>query len=315
MRRFLLSLFTLIGSLVSIASPKVMAQTESKTAVRSGVRTEVLDESKDSGTSPKVGILLSGGGALGFAHIGVLQALEEAGISPDYVAGASMGALVGAFYCYGYSPEFIYDMVLDERLNEVTKLVSLTGAKVKGLSIFSNKRVRELLHKYFTTNNFDDLQKEMTVIVSNLSDSRTEHYSAGNNLQEYLLASMAIPAVFEPVVIDSKYYIDGGNFNHFPSYVLRYKVDILIGVDVMPRKKEVSLGGVMDVITSYMHSQAIINSKEGRSECDFLVDIHSIDKYSMSDFGKFKEIYQEGYDTMKAYIESHPEMVKRCATR
>lgn len=261
---------------------------------------------------PKVGILLSGGGALGFAHIGVLKALEEAGVSPQYIAGASMGALVGTFYSYGYSPDFIHDMVLDEKLYSKDKIFAITGAENKGLAIYTHKKVRALLDKYIKTNNFEDLKREMVMTVSNLTDSRTEAISSGSNLKEFVLASMSIPAVFEPVIINNKIYVDGGSLNHFPSYVLRDKVDVLIGVDVMPVKDTVIVNKLAEVVTAYIHSLAIVSSVPGRKACDYLIDCHANNKYAMLEFEKFNEIYDYGYNMMKEYIKEHPEMVECC---
>src|SRR5574344_1428218 len=261
---------------------------------------------------PKVGILLSGGGALGFAHIGVLQALEEYGISPEYVAGASMGALVGTFYCHGYSPEFIRDMVISEQLYKADKIFAITGADNKGMAIYTHKKIKNILNKYLESNNFEDLNKNMTITVSNITDSRTEAISSGGNLREYLLASMSTPAIFEPIIINNKIYVDGGSLNHFPSYVIKNKVDVLIGVDVMPEKSEVKVKNIKDIVTSYIHSLAIVSSVPGRKACDYLIDCHAIDQYAMLEFDKFEEIYRYGYLMMKTYLKDHPEMIEAC---
>lgn len=265
-----------------------------------------------SDKKPKVGILLSGGGALGFAHIGVLKALEEEGVSPQYIAGASMGALVGTFYSYGYSPDFIHDMVISEKLYIKDKIFAITGAENKGLAIYTHKKVRNLLDKYIKTDNFDGLKREMVMTVSNLTDSRTEAISSGGHLKEFLLASMSIPAVFEPVIINNKIYVDGGSLNHFPAYVLRDKVDVLIGVDVMPEKDTVRVTKLTEVVTSYIHSLAIVSSIPGRKACDYLIDCHAINEYAMLEFDKFNEIYDYGYNMMKDYIKEHPEMIEAC---
>ena len=259
----------------------------------------------------KVGVFLSGGGALGFAHIGMLQAMEEEGITPDYVAGASMGALVGAVYSAGKSPEEIKKIVLDEKLYRKSRLFSLSGAKVKGVSLSSHKKVRRILEKYIGTDNFAELQRHYMVSVSNLTQSTTEVKDSGGHLIDWVLASMSIPAVFEPVVMDGNIYIDGGSLNHFPTKEIREKVDILIGVDVMPEKDTVVINNIPDMISNYIHSVAMINGKEGRALCDYLIDSPAINYYRIMDFEKFEEIYNYGYETMKKYLEDHPELKVR----
>jgi NTE family protein len=264
---------------------------------------------------PKVGVFLSGGGALGFAHIGMLQAMEEVGITPDYVAGASMGALVGAVYSAGHSPEEIKKIVLDEKLYRKSRLFSLSGAKVKGVSLSSHKKVRKILEKYIGTDNFAELQRHYMVSVSNLTQSTTEVKDSGSHLIDWVLASMSIPAVFEPVVMDGNIYIDGGSLNHFPTKEIREKVDILIGVDVMPERDTLVIKNIPDMISSYVHSVAMISGKEGRALCDYLIDSPAINYYRIMDFEKFEEIYNYGYETMKKYLEDHPELmtdVSRC---
>lgn len=264
---------------------------------------------------PKVGVFLSGGGALGFAHIGMLQAMEEVGITPDYVAGASMGALVGAVYSAGHSPEEIKKIVLDEKLYRKSRLFSLSGAKVKGVSLSSHKKVRKILEKYIGTDNFAELQRHYMVSVSNLTQSTTEVKDSGSHLIDWVLASMSIPAVFEPVVMDGNIYIDGGSLNHFPTKEIREKVDILIGVDVMPERDTLVIKNIPDMISSYVHSVAMISGKDGRTLCDYLIDSPAINYYRIMDFEKFEEIYNYGYETMKKYLEDHPELmsdVSRC---
>lgn len=259
--------------------------------------------------NPKVGVFLSGGGALGFAHIGMLQAMEEVGITPDYVAGASMGALVGSFYCAGNTPQQIKDIVLKERLYKRGNLFALSGAKVKGVSLSANRKVRSILNRYIGTDRFENLEKHFMVAVSNLSKSQTEVVGSGGGLIDYLLASMAIPGVFEPVIINGDMYVDGGSLNHFPTQEIRDKVDILIGLDVMPRKGDVTIGNTKDLLVSFIHSLAIVSGKEGRDLCDYLVDSSAIDFYNAFDFDKFEEIYNYGYETMKRYLEDHPELI------
>lgn len=258
---------------------------------------------------PKVGVFLSGGGALGFAHIGMLQALEEAGISPEYVSGASMGALVGAFYSAGNDPQQIKEIVMKEKLYKRENLFALSGAKVKGVSLSANRKVRDILSRHIGTDQFDDLEKHFMVAVSNLTESQTEVIDSGDGLIDYLLASMAIPGVFEPVVIDGDIYVDGGSLNHFPTKSIREKVDILIGIDVMPRKGDVTISNTKDLLTSFIHSLAIVSGEEGRDLCDYMVESSAINFYSAFDFDKFEEIHNYGYETMKKYLEDHPELV------
>ncbi len=261
---------------------------------------------------PVVGVYLSGGGALGFAHIGALQALEDRGIYPDVIEGSSMGALVGAYYCSGYSPQEIKDIILEDKFYMKSKIFAVGGAQVKGASIYTHKKVRDILTKDIHAETFEELDKKFILTVSNLTDSRTEKRDSGDRLIDWLLASMSIPVVFEPVIIGGKVYMDGGSLNHFPTQYIRPYADVLIGIDVMPPKKEVKVDNIRDVLTAYIHSLAISSGQKGREICDYVVDCHAIDKYEMLQFNEFEEIYQIGYDTMVEYLNKNPQLIKDC---
>ena len=198
---------------------------------------------------------------------------------------------------------------MKEKLYKRENLFALSGAKVKGVSLSANRKVRNILSRHIGTDQFDDLEKHFMVAVSNLTESQTEVIDSGDGLIDYLLASMAIPGVFEPVVIDGDIYVDGGSLNHFPTKSIREKVDILIGIDVMPRKGDVTISNTKDLLTSFIHSLAIVSGEEGRDLCDYMVESSAINFYSAFDFDKFEEIYNYGYETMKNYLEGHPELV------
>jgi NTE family protein len=260
-------------------------------------------------SQPTVGVVLSGGGALGFAHIGCLQSLEEAGIYPDYVAGASMGALVGAFYANGMAPTEIYTMAQKEKIYKKTKLFYPSVDRVN-LGLSSHKNVEKLMNKYIGHNSFDSLQKHLYVSVTNLNTQECEFIGSGNMLKEYVLASSSIPAVFESVIIDGQFYVDGGTTNNMPAQAIRDKCDILIGIDVVPPSKLDTINDFIGLSIRTMNTMTISNSKEGRVMCDYVIDCMAIEKYNNFNFEKYKEIYEIGYETMKKYIEEHPGMME-----
>lgn len=261
---------------------------------------------------PKVGIVLSGGGALGFAHVGVLQALEEAGISPTYVAGASMGSLVGAFYANGFSPQDICDVVFKEDLYNTSSIFAfLEGSKNK-LGLSSHKKVAALLDKYFPSNSFNDLQRHLCVSVSDMTAHESKLVSKGNNLKEYVLASMSIPIVFEAMIIDDHVYVDGGTMNHFPAQGIRKDVDVLIGVDVLPFTDVVKLDNMIDMANRLIFLIAQTSAAEGKKMCDFYLESKACDQYTMFDFDKFEDIYRYGYLLTKDYLADNPGMVEKC---
>ena len=253
----------------------------------------------------KLGLALSGGGALGFAHIGAIQALEEHGIKPDYVSGSSMGAIIGVIYCAGYTPTEIMKVIKDEKLYKLEKLMSpKISLKRQGLS--SHATLRTTLQEMLPHDCFDSLKIPFTVCVTNITSGKSEYYFSGKGLINWVVASASIPGVFEPVFVNDTAYVDGGVLNNLPAEALHNRgCDYIIGVDVLPFL-DVQKSSIMDIalwsIRLMQHSNTIDDSKY----CNWLITSNAIKSYNEFDFDKYKEIYQYGYKAMTDYIHSHP---------
>lgn len=261
------------------------------------------------GAQSRVGVVLSGGGALGFAHIGALMALEEEGIRPHYIAGASMGSLVGLCYASGMSGKAIYDMVRHEQFDRTLKILAPAGIGATGLA--SHKNVYKLLDKYVPYNSFDSLPNHFAVSVSNLSEGKCEYVSKGDKLKDYVVASSSIPAVFEAVKIDTSYYVDGGLFDNFPASTIRKQSDLLIGIDVSPLPRVVKVNSVREAALRTLRVLVAANSQPGRELCDYVIDSYAIEQYNEMDFHQFEAIVQYGYEATKNYLQAHPDLQKR----
>ena len=247
----------------------------------------------------RVGLVLSGGGALGFAHIGAIQALEEAGFKPTIVSGTSMGSLIGVLYAAGYKPDEIMQIVKDEQLYRNATLLRIHFSKNPG--IYNLDAISRLLKELMPDNSFDSLPKGFCACVMNLTEATSEYVCTGNQLAEYVIASASIPTVFEAQTINGVQYTDGGMLNNFPAQPIRDKCDFLIGIDVLPlthkqatRTHEAMLFGLRDV----QH----VNSLPGHALCDLLIEVHAIDNYGEFDFREYEAIYNIGYDTAKKQI-------------
>lgn len=257
-----------------------------------------------------IGVVLSGGGALGYAHLGALQALEEAGIKPAYVAGTSMGALVGAFYAKGMSPSEICDMIKTEKFDELRKIITVVG-KNDNLGFSSHRNILKVLKKYIPANSFDSLQKHFAVCATNIVSSQAEIVSSGGHLWEYVLGSASIPGVFEAVKLGGGVYVDGGVMNNMPTVAIRKYCDVVIGIDVNPETEtRPKIKNTFQVAFQTLRTLVRHNSVEGREMCDYLIEPMAIEKYAEFDFNKFDEIYAYGYTAMKQYLAAHPEMAQ-----
>ncbi len=258
----------------------------------------------------RVGIVLSGGGALGYAHIGVLQALYEHGIEVDCVAGTSMGALVGVMYANNIAPKQIHDIILKERYNDRKRILNISININKSLGLSTHKNVRQTLLKYLP-DTFEELPKKYFVCVTDITNGEERVVSSGGHLVDYVLASSSIPGVFEALNIDGHYYVDGGVLNNLPAREIRKCCDVLIGIDVHPDKSHAPvMENIIDVTMATLHVLMQENSEEGRALCDYVVEPRANEQYKAFDFEHFEGIYEIGYNAMNKYLTEHPELLE-----
>jgi NTE family protein len=264
---------------------------------------------QDTAAPKSIGICLSGGGALGYAHIGALQALEEVGIKPDYISGTSMGSVVGLMYAAGYSPSEILQIIKKEKTYRVATIFKLNVTRFSGYS--KHTKLEEVLRKYIPYNNFDSLKIKFSTCCIDFRNNKVLLTNKGEHLKEFTIASASIPLVFENYVIDGVEYVDGGLRNNFPiEPLIDAKCDIIIGVNVInftPSKCTVSKKNAA------FHAYTIIEeeiSGEKFKKCDYYIPIKGLNSSKLSpvSFKKYLEIYQIGYNCTKAYIEAHPDI-------
>ena len=175
-----------------------------------------------------IGISLSGGGARGFAHIGVLQALEEHGLAPDVICGTSAGAIIGVLYAYGYTPSEMREMVKTSNIYKVFRMV----LPRRGLS--SQDYLRSQLEAYIPENSFDALKRKFLVGVTNLNSGKHEIWENGP-LHDLVVASSSVPGLFQPIDINGRWYVDGGVMNNLPIDVIAPLCDFVIASNVVTK--------------------------------------------------------------------------------
>ncbi len=240
--------------------------------------------------SPKIGITLSGGGARGIAHIGVLKALLEAGIRPTIVSGTSSGAIVGTLYAYGSSIEEISDFA---RVGSNLRLLRI-GNPLKGFIKLT--MLREKLEPILPVDCFDCLKYPLYITATDLQRGKLAVFSEGELIAP-VMASCAIPLVFNPVKIEDFQYVDGGLYMNLPAQPIRDKCDILIGSDVMPLvQQEVEpLKSMLSIGNRVFDLAVSNNSEESRKICDHLIEPKDIDTYHVYNFTRADELIEVGY--------------------
>ncbi len=243
----------------------------------------------------KFGIALSGGGARGIAHIGVLEALEKYGIKPEVISGTSMGAIVGALYAAGYAPQKILEIVASRKFHK------LINWHMPFSGLVDMDKVMEILTQMIERDDFSALKMPFYCAVTNLNSGMMELKSSGK-LFQWVLASASIPVVFEAQVIDGQTYVDGGLLNNLPAEAIRNKCQILIGVHVNHNGPEKDVKGLMSVAERCFRLGIAQNVEKSKEICDFLIEPPSTREFSTFNFNKAKEIYQIGFDETENHI-------------
>lgn len=258
----------------------------------------------------KVGVVLSGGGAKGLAHIGVLKVIERAGIPVDYVVGTSMGAIVGGLYSIGYDAAtldslvrkqdwryLLSDMVeprnqsMRERYNQSTYLLSRPVIRTTGLvaegGLISGHNLANLFSwltvGYHDSINFDNLPIPFACVATNMVDYSEVVFRSGW-LTQAMRASMAIPGVFTPVRMDSMVLVDGGLKNNYPVDVARSMgADVIIGVTLQkPARKSSELNTAFDILLQLVDFSVKNKFDENVSHTDVQMAVDTKNYTSMS---------------------------------
>ena len=239
-----------------------------------------------------LGLVLSGGGARGAAHIGVLQALEEFGLKFSQVSGTSAGAIIGALYAHGYPPKDIFSMIQQMRiLKSIRPAWTWSGLlKMDGL--------HDMLLKYLPENDFSKLKISLTIAATEIRKGEIKYFSEGE-LIPAILASCSIPAVFDPYVFKGSMYVDGGLLDNLPAAPIRKKCDFIIGAHCNMVSQTFDATNWKVVIERSLLMAIGQNTLVSKQLCDVVVEPPGLDKYSSFDIGKAKEMFEIGYKFTK----------------
>ena len=283
---------------------------------------------------PEVGLVLSGGGAKGLAHIGALKVLEEAGVQIDYIGGTSMGAIIGSLYASGYSAHALdslfretnFSTLLQDELprsmktlyekKEAGKYVlslpfddfdlSLPSGLSKGQNLY-NLMSRLTLHLE-DQKDFKRLPIPFFAVATDVETGEEVILDRGH-LPQAVLASAAIPTLFEPVLIDKRLFTDGGVTNNYPvEEIIKRGADIIIGVDVqdslMGRE---GLGSAFDILTQISNFRTIKDMKEKIKKTDVYI-APEITAFNVISFDQGREIIEAGEKAARKKIEQLKEI-------
>ncbi len=249
----------------------------------------------------KVGIVLSGGGIRGIAHLGVLKALKDSGLEISLISGTSAGSIVGALFAQGLDP---YEVL---QIFQKTKLLRFIRPSIGGSGLLSMENAFDLFKSYLPHDDFKQLKIELTVTATNFNEGKLVYFSSGSLIKS-IMASSCIPGVFKPIIIDDTMYVDGGVMNNFPVEPLLNKCDFIIGSScnhILPIKTTTS-------IKKFIERAAIISLSsdmvEKRKFTDILIEPHGLGATSIFDVKKAEEIYWIAYEETLKKIDNDAKL-------
>lgn len=250
----------------------------------------------------KIGIALSGGGARGVAHLGVLQALQDNGIRFHRISGASAGAIMGALYAYGIQPREILKLSTQYSLFKIFKGTFVTG----GLARL--KFLEDLIGELIEPDDFSALKIPLDVSVSNLNTGLPEIMNTGK-LSTVITASASIPILFSPVEINGQQYVDGGFFDNLPVECLKKHCDVVIGVNTNAHGHVNELDGIRSISERCFHLLIWQNTQDQLNSCDIKIEIEGAFTFGLLDFKQSEKLFQVGYNETLEQIEHIREIL------
>lgn len=288
-----------------------------------------------------VGLVLSGGGAKGLYHVGVIKALEENGIPIDYISGTSMGAIVAGLYAIGYTPDEIAEQFTSPQMQywltgeienkykyyfkQMRQTASMIGlhldpkkkknkASIYTSSIVPTSQMDLAFIEYFATSSvasnydFDKLMIPFRCVASDIVNRKYVVFDKGD-LGRAIRASMSIPLVFDPIKIDSSMLYDGGLFNNFPWQVLEedFHPGVIIGSKCVPTNKNFEEVNLSEQIFSLTMLSTDYNMPEGKS----IMLERVMDDVSTLDFTKAREIIDLGYNDAMGKMDKVKKIISR----
>ncbi|RDK88706.1 patatin-like phospholipase family protein [Marinirhabdus gelatinilytica] len=287
--------------------------------------------------NPKVGLVLSGGGAKGLAHIGVLKKIEEAGVRIDYIGGTSMGAIIGGLYASGYTAKQLdsmfravdFDKLIQDDIprsaktfyekNETDKYaitlpfegfqVRLPSGISKGQNVYN--LFSKLTNHVSNVKDFGELPTPFLCVATNIENGKAVVLEEGY-LPRAISASGALPSLFSPVYIDDVLMVDGGVVNNYPVDEIRAKgMDIIIGVDVQDSLRDrTNLRSGLEVLTQINNFRTINDMKEKRKKTDIYLNPNIVD-FTVIAFNDGEKIIEAGYDEASLKMEELQALAAR----
>jgi len=252
----------------------------------------------------RIGLALGGGAARGFAHVGVIKALEARGIHPDIVVGTSAGSFVGALYAAGYGGAALQRVALQFEEGAIADWSLPARGLFKGLAL------QDYVNRAVQQRPIEGLQHKLAIVATDLASGEMMVFERGN-VGMAVRASSSVPGVFQPIQINGREYVDGGLVSPVPVRVARrLGADVVIAVDIGRRPAAQSTAGTVDIL---LQTFAIMGQVIARAELQGadLVLRPAVDTISSTDFQNREIAIQEGEQAVTARAEALDALLAR----
>ncbi|HRZ96912.1 MAG TPA: patatin-like phospholipase family protein [Paludibacter sp.] len=244
----------------------------------------------------KIGIALSGGGIKGLCHAGVLKALEEKNIKPDIISGVSAGAIVGALYADGYTPDEIAELFEDISFRQMTNFHIPDGG------LFRIDAFEDFMSRTLRAKTFEELKIPLRIVATDLDKGQSVTFTEGD-LIDPIIASCSIPILFIPKKINGVNYVDGGVLKNFPVSTISDECEKVIGINASPLVAEEYKLSIMNVASRTYHFMFKANILSDKELCDLLIEPVDMGNYDTFDVDKGREIFDLGYKSTKELLD------------
>src|SRR5690554_2774567 len=247
------------------------------------------------------GLALSGGGHKGLAHAGAIQFLNEQGIYPEIISGTSAGSIVGSLYANGKKPEEILDFF------KSVSLFSWSHISFRKAGFLDASQFSRYLYKEFGDKKIQDLSSEIYISATEIETGKLKIFSKDTKIVDAVLASSAFPGVFTPVVINNKFYSDGGIVNNYPVNTIQGRCDFLIGSNVNPvlMYDPMRFTSIKSVVLRAFEIMMMQNTFPQNELCDWHIQPEVLAEFSTFETSKKRmdQIFEAGYEGAREGFE------------
>jgi NTE family protein len=244
----------------------------------------------------KIGLALGGGAVLGAAHVGVLRALKEKEIEIQFVAGTSIGAFVAAFFAFGKSWEEIREIAAD------LKWLDISQISLSKYGLLSNDKMGELIGEHIGNRDIKDAEIPLAMVATDISKGKKVVLDSGP-VADAVMASTAIPGIFNPVEIGKKMLVDGGVVENVPIKTTRaLGAKYVIGVDLNARHEIEKPSNILDILLNSFQFMRQVSSELQTEKADLMIR-PDLSKFNRSDMGQVDDLMEQGYKDAKKALK------------